>query len=80
MRNISTRMDAVLKRNLWYHAKMAVGALIRRDSISKDSCNITMCEGEEGGGEGGIAVTRSNSNGMAYNLTSEAELAREKLV
>lgn len=50
MRNISTRMDAVLKRNLWCHAKMAVGALIRRDSISKDSCNITMCEGGEGGG------------------------------
>jgi len=29
---------------------------------------------------GNIAVTRSNSNGTAYNPTSEAELVREKLV
>lgn len=28
---------------------------------------------------GNIAVTRSNLNGTAYNPTSEAELAREKL-
>lgn len=32
------------------------------------------------GGRGGIAVTRGNSNGTAYNPTSGAELAREKLV